>query len=258
MGTTIKRNLMAPVIVLLMIFGCLYGQEDMDKRIESAFKDSYVYKTYLKDEDVRINSKNGMVTLTGTVKDEHYKNLAGDTAEDLPGVKGVDNRIEVKDQAATKSSDARIARDIKDMLMLHRNVTSNAQVEVRDGQVTLRGESGNEAEKQLTAEYVKDVDGVKGVDNQLTIAGESKEPSRSVGEYIDDASIKAQIKAALMFHKGTSAFRTHVSVNRGVVTVTGKAENSAEKELVTKRIENVRGVQKIKNEMTIEPEGKKE
>lgn len=40
-----------------------------DDYIESAAKQSYVFKTYLKSDDVKIESKDGAVTLTGTVSE---------------------------------------------------------------------------------------------------------------------------------------------------------------------------------------------
>jgi osmotically-inducible protein OsmY len=39
----------------------------MDDRIESSAKKSYVFKHYLPDDAITIESKNGAVTLTGTV-----------------------------------------------------------------------------------------------------------------------------------------------------------------------------------------------
>ncbi|RPJ05371.1 MAG: BON domain-containing protein, partial [Deltaproteobacteria bacterium] len=38
-----------------------------DDRIEASAKDSYVFKTYLKGDDIKVKSKDGAVTLTGTV-----------------------------------------------------------------------------------------------------------------------------------------------------------------------------------------------
>ena len=66
---------------------------ETDDRIETSFKTTYVYKTYLKDEHVQIKAKDGVVTLSGSVADENHKPMAVDTAEALPGVKSVDNRI---------------------------------------------------------------------------------------------------------------------------------------------------------------------
>ena len=42
---------------------------DTDSRIESSAAKSYVFKTYLKDDSIKTDSKDGVVTLTGTVAD---------------------------------------------------------------------------------------------------------------------------------------------------------------------------------------------
>jgi osmotically-inducible protein OsmY len=86
----------------------------------------------------------------------------------------------------------------------------------------------------------------------MTVAKAAKPTQKTVDEIIDDASIKAQIKLALLFLRGTDPFRTHITVDRGAVTVTGMAKNAAEIELVGKRIEDIRGVVSIDNRMIIE------
>jgi hyperosmotically inducible protein len=246
-----KTSIMGAV-VLLMMTGSLFAQE-MDRRIESAFKKSYVFNAYLKSDDIQIHSQDGVVTLTGTVSEETHLSLAADTAADLPGVKSVDNRLEVKGEIPTKYSDAWINMKVKTMLMLHSNLDgANTEVTVRDGRVTLKGEVGGQAKKELTTELVRDVEGVKEVDNEMTVAKAPHEEHKTVGEFVDDASIYSQIKLALLFHRGTNVFRTDISVAKGVVTVTGKAKNAAEIELVTKRIEDIHGVKRIYNRMIIE------
>jgi hyperosmotically inducible protein len=245
-----KKFVFGSILVVMMIAGFLYASE-LDKRIETSAQKSYVFKAYLKGDDIQVNSQDGVVTLTGTVSEEFHRTMAADTVSDLPGVKSVDNRLEVKGEIPDKGSDAWIRMNVKNMLMFHRNVTADTQVEVKDGLVTLRGEAGSQAEKQLTAEYVKDVEGVKDVDNQLTVSKAPLTHHRTVGEFIDDASIVSQIKTALLFHRGTNPFRAHVSVKMGVVTVTGIAESAAQKELITKRIDDVHGVKRIHNRMTI-------
>ena len=247
-----QKTLMMGVVALLMISGFLVASE-MDKQIESTAKKSYVFKTYLKGDDIQIRSQDGVVTLTGTVSEESHLSLATDTVADLPGVKSVDNRLEVTGGIPEKNSDAWIRMRVKSMLRLHRSLDGdNTQVDVKDGLVTLHGEVNSQAEKGLTAEYVKDVEGVKDVDNKMTVATAPKTKHRTVGEFIDDASIKSQIKLALLFHRGTNPFRAAITVRNGVVTVSGKANNAAEKELVTKRIEDIDGVKRIHNRMIIE------
>ena len=68
---------------------------EMDDRIESSFKKSYVYKTYLKDEHITIISKDGVVTLSGDVFNDTHKPMAQDVAEALPGVKSVVNNMTI-------------------------------------------------------------------------------------------------------------------------------------------------------------------
>jgi osmotically-inducible protein OsmY len=68
---------------------------ETDDRIESSFKKSFVYKTHLKDEHIKISSKDGVVTLSGDVFNDTHKPMAQDTAEALPGVKSVVNNITI-------------------------------------------------------------------------------------------------------------------------------------------------------------------
>ena len=85
--------------------------------------------------------------------------------------------------------------------------------------------------------------------NELTIA--TTPPKETIGEKIDDASITAQVKSTLMFHRSTSALKTKVATQDGVVTVSGIAKNDAEKSLVTKLVTDITGVVSVINNMTI-------
>jgi hyperosmotically inducible periplasmic protein len=223
---------------------------EMDSRIESSAKESYVFKTYLKGDDIKIQSKDSAVTLTGTVSEESHKSLARDTVEGLPGVKSVDNRLEVKGESPAKNSDAWITTKVKTTLLFHRSVSAMTEVNSKDGIVTLRGDADNQAQKDLTTEYVKDVEGVKDVNNEMTVTKSSKK-TETVGEKIDDASITAQVKMSLLYHRSTSALNTKVETKDGVVTLSGKAGNEAEMNLATKLAKDVNGVKDVNNLMAI-------
>lgn len=217
---------------------------DTDDKIESSFKKSYVYKTYLKDEHITIKSKDGAVTLSGDVLDETHKPMAQDTVEALPGVKSVDNNIVIKND----KSDTWLKMKVQTALVFHSNVrASKTEVSVINGVVTLKGKAKSQAQKELTTQYTKDVEGVKEVKNEMTIA----KPSQTIGDKIDDASITAQVKMTLMMYKSTGAIRTSVTTNNGVVTLSGQAKNDAERDLVTKITEDVEGVNDVVNKMTI-------
>ena len=224
---------------------------EMDSRIESSAKESYVFKTYLKGDDIKIQSKDSAVTLTGTVSEESHKSLARDTVEGLPGVKSVDNRLEVKGETPPKNSDAWLTTKVKTTLLFHQSVSAMTEVNTKDGIVTLRGNADNQAQKDLTTEYVKDVEGVKDVRNEMTVSKTSGKTPRTTGEKIDDASITALVKMTLLYHRSTSAINTKVETKDGVVTLSGKAGNEAEMNLATKLAKDVNGVKDVNNRMTI-------
>ena len=226
---------------------------ETDDRIESAFKKTYVYKTYLKDEHIKISSKDGVVTLSGAVANETHKPMAQDTVEALPGVKSVDNRIEVTGDRPAENSDTWLSMKVKTALLFHRNVSaSGTEVYLKEGNVTLKGEAASQAQRDLTTEYAKDVEGVKNVKNEMTVATTSTKPDQTIGEKIDDASITAQVKGSLLSHRSTSVLNTKVSTTDGVVTLGGTAKNAAEKDLVTKLVTDINGVKSVVNNMTIE------
>jgi osmotically-inducible protein OsmY len=225
---------------------------EQDSRIESSAKNSYNFKTYLKDDNIKVQSSAGMVTLTGTVARDYHKALAQETVAGLPGVKGVTNQLSVVGDQPSANSDAWITMKVKAVLAFHKNVSASAtDVTTEKGVVTLSGKADSEAQKQLTGEYAKDVDGISGVRNNLVVAKPSGPAPRTLGEKVDDASITAQIKTTLLFRKSTHALATKVGTKNGVVSLHGEAKNAAEKDLVTKLAEDVHGVQRVKNMMTV-------
>jgi hyperosmotically inducible protein len=251
MKTTSALALLAATSALFVTSASLRANET-DDRIESSAKKSYVFKTYLKDDSIKIESKNGAVILTGTVAEASQKSLAENTVESLPGVKSVDNQLKVKGESPAEHSDGWIGTKVKTALLFHRHVrATKTDVNVTDGVVILSGEASSQAQKELTTEYAKDVEGVKEVKNEMTIAKSPAKPAETIGEKIDDASITAQVKSSLMAHRSTSALKTKVETTDGVVTLSGIAKNDAEKSLVTKLVTDIEGVNSVINNMTI-------
>jgi osmotically-inducible protein OsmY len=225
-------------VALLLATAPAHASSKTDNRIEASAKKTYVFQTYLKGDDIKIQSKDGVVTLTGSVLEESHKSLAQETVAELPGVKKVDNRLEVKGDRPAVNSDIWLATKVKTTLLFHRNVNAvKTEVAVKDAIVTLRGEAASPAQKE--------------VKNEMTVSGVSTKKHETVGEKIDDASITAQVKITLLSHRSTSAINTKVKTKHGVVTVSGKAGNAAEKDLVTKLASDVNGVKKVTNRMTV-------
>lgn len=259
---------------------------DKDDAIESSIERSHVFRTYLKDDDIKIKSKDGVVTLKGTVSGESHKALAAETVSGMPGVKSVDNKLEFKGEQPAEMSDGWLMTKVKTTLLYHRSVSGlQTEVNVKDGVVTLLGEADSRAQKDLTTEYAKDIEGVKDVINKMTVATITKEArkdadkkdekaalkearkddkkdekamskddheARTAGDKIDDASITALVKMSLLSHRSTSGLKTKVETKDGVVTLNGQAKNPAERDLATKFAKDVNGVTEVNNRMTID------
>ncbi len=58
-----------------------------------------MFKAYLEGAEIQMRSRDGVVTLTGTVTEKSHLSLAAETVANLPGVRSVDNRLTVRDHA---------------------------------------------------------------------------------------------------------------------------------------------------------------
>lgn len=248
-----ELSLALAAIVVGLFVTCISGCASLaDKDIDSSFRKTYVYETYLKDDAIHVESKEGVVTLTGTTTDAFSKLLAEVTMSSVDGVIRVDNQLVTKAEAVSELADTRIGRQVKTTLLFHRNVSaSGTQVEVKDGIVTLKGEASSQAQKELTAEYAKDIVGVLSIKNEMTVRAGTEPAERTAGEKMDDASVAALVKTVLLTHASTSSVRTQVVVRNGEVMMTGIARNAEEKALVTKLVNDIQGVTSVKNEMTV-------
>jgi osmotically-inducible protein OsmY len=254
-----KIKAMHCVLVIAALFAMLMDYvpvcaAEMDERIESSARQSYLFKTCLQGDDIKIQSKDGAVALTGIVAEKFHKALAQETIASLPGVRSVDNRLEVKDAPSTENSDAWLRDKVKVTLLFHRSVSARTtEVDVKDGIVTLRGDSASQAQKELTAEYARDVEGVIDVVNLMTVSQASiRTVAAGMEEDIDDASITAQVKLALLYHRSTNPINPRIETYNGNVTLYGKAGSEDKLNLATRLASDVNGVKSVNNLMTIE------
>jgi hyperosmotically inducible protein len=224
------------------------ADHDTDNRIEVTAKGSYNFHVVLQDK-VKADADNGIVTLKGTVEDKDQKALAEDTVSGLPGVVRVDNKITVEG-GQPEHSDGWIAFKIRSLLLVRANVSAtNTHVDVQGGVVTLSGTADTVAQKELTEEYAKEVDGVQSVTDNISVNA-SPDTKPTVRDDVDDASITTQVKLALLGNRATSAISTKVKTQGGVVTLAGEADNAAARDLAGRLAQRVRGVVSVNNEMT--------
>lgn len=155
--------------------------------------------------------------------------------------------------------EARLTASTKTALSLNRHLdNANIEVSVTDGVVTLSGAVGTEIQMELAGEIVRSIKGVKSVQNNLvisrglTISQESREPT--LGERLDDLTIEASVKTALMLNTNVSARHIGVDSDRGHVLLTGKVASPAEAELARKIADDVEGVASVEFKLALEDE----
>ena len=120
-------------------------------------------------------------------------------------------------------------------------------VESYKGVVQLNGFVDNAKEKAQAEAVAKAVDGVKGVENNLQI----KQASQTTGGAIDDSSITAKVKSALVDSEATKAGDIKVETRGGVVQLSGFVSSQAQKDAATKVAQSVTGVKSVNNGLGI-------
>lgn len=83
--------------------------------------------------------------------------------------------------------------------------------------------------------------------------------NETTGQYVDDATLTARAKTALLKDKQVAASDFHLDVYMGNVTISGTAKDSAEAARVVQDVRNVQGVKSVKNATRVasgEPESR--
>lgn len=116
-------------------------------------------------------------------------------------------------------------------------------VETKHGVVQLNGFVESAAEKQAAETAAKQVNGVMQVSNNLQL----RSGERTAGAAIDDTTITAKVKAALVGDSRTKAHQVEVKTYNGVVSLGGFVSSEAERQAAAQVAQNVAGVVKVEN-----------
>ncbi len=259
--------------------------ENADQQIEVAAKTSYTFTRVL-DNEVDLNVRRGIATLTGRVRDMDQSRLAEDTVAAIDGVKGVENRIKV-DPQAKPASDEWLAVKIRSKLLVKPGISmAHTKVDVKDGVVTLTGTAETLVQKERTEAAIREVSGVRQIRNLISVepsgmvqrerqpANDGSGAQTGAGlptgrdalarnpadqnagneqgpKAVEDAAIATQIKFELLVNRATSGLAPRVEAENGRVIITGEADSEEQKQQVTTASKSVRGVTAVENRMTI-------
>ncbi|MCF6436285.1 MULTISPECIES: BON domain-containing protein [Pseudoalteromonas] len=160
-----------------------WEKEASDAWIDGKAEATLLFNTNLDSFDINTDVKGGVVILTGKVERSVDKKLAEELVEGIDGVKEVENQITIVESAQQDKSnhmdkstftDAKIATVIKTRFLFDTDVdASDIEVDVENGEVTLRGEVASSSEKQLAVAIAKNTADVRDVNTELKIVKES-------------------------------------------------------------------------------------
>ena len=85
-----------------------------------------------------------------------------------------------------------------------------------------------------------------------TLTGCASTPTReSTGEYIDDSTITAKVKADLVKDPDVSAAQVSVDTYKGIVQLSGFVDNQAQSQKAEEIAKQVAGVKSVKNNLVV-------
>ena len=120
-------------------------------------------------------------------------------------------------------------------------------VEVNKGIVQLNGFVDSEKEKAQAETVAKGVSGVKGVQNNLSI----KSTKETAGMAMDDSTLTAKVKSALIDNSDTNANDIKVETKAGVVQLSGFVDSDQQKTAASKVASAVTGVNSVENNLSV-------
>lgn len=148
----------------------------------------------------------------------------------------------------TEINDTVVTARVKATLLSDPDVKSNdIMVETRKGRVQLSGFVGTQARIDNAIAITRKVEGVKGVENAMTLmVGKA-----TVGDTIDDGVVTAKVKSALLSDSGVKSSDIAVVTRKGEVQLSGYVNDQAQINRAIHVTRGVEGVQNVGNEMSV-------
>ena len=212
---------------------------ELQKDVQDAIK----WEPLLNAAEIGVTVKEGVVTLTGIVDSYSKKSEAEDAAKNVKGVKAVVEKIEIKfSNSWARKDDNQVANEIVNAYKLNWQVPDEkVKVKVEDGWVTLEGELKWNYQREAAKDAVKNLLGVTGVSNNITIKSETQ-----------DQIEKGDIENALQRNWATTDKDITVNVSGHNVKLSGTVHSWYQKDEAGRIAWNAPGVWDVDNELVVD------
>jgi hyperosmotically inducible periplasmic protein len=162
------------------------------------------------------------------------------------------------------AKDAWLTGRIESMYLLNEHLSPFAiDTDVDNGVVHLSGTVQSDIDKDLAGQLVRNLDGVVDVENELTVdtdyaraeqpEASDSEGKRDFGSWVDDATTTAAVKSRLIGNGNTKGLQIDVDTMDDIVTLSGRVESDAEKDLAEEIARGASDVAEVHNNLVVDP-----
>lgn len=149
------------------------GTEIDDTVITAAIKSAFISTPEVKSLDLQVETRKGEVQLSGFVDSQGQIDRATAVAQNVSGVKSVQNKMAIKDSPASvgnKVDDSIVTTRVKSALLSDESIKSHdIAVITRKGEVQLSGFVDNQLQIDRALALTRGVEGVVAVNNEMSI-----------------------------------------------------------------------------------------
>jgi osmotically-inducible protein OsmY len=212
-----------------------------DKDIQKSITDELTWEPSLRNDDIAVGVREGVVTLGGFVDSYADKSKAERVAGRVKGVKAVADEIEVKLPSGAERADPDLARAALDALQWNISVPHDRiRVKLEKGWLTLEGQVDWYYQKQAAERAVRYLRGVRGVFNLITLSAQTT-----------PRDVKKRIKDAL--HRGVEFDAEHITVEveGSKAILEGTVRSYAEMKDASRAARNAPGITEVDNRLAI-------
>jgi osmotically-inducible protein OsmY len=212
---------------------------DIQRDVSSELK----WEPSLRDDDIAVAVRDGVVTLAGNVHSYIEKWRAERVAGRVKGVKAIVNDLGVMLPSSSQRADPEIARAAVNALEWNASVPKDRiRVRVENGWVTLEGDVDFYFQREAAERAVRTLWGVKGVSNLITVHA-APTPT----------DVKQRIREALQRGVSFDAERITVEVDGHKAILRGTVRSFAEMTDAERAARNAPGITEVENRLTIDP-----
>lgn len=213
-----------------------------DAQIQQDVLNELRWDTRVEPNDVGVTVHGGVVTLTGTVSSWAKKLAAAEATHRVSAVLDVANDLTVKLLDGAGRDDSDIAAAVRHALKWDVFVPDEEiQSTVTAGAVTLTGHVELAAQRADAERAVRNLAGVRAVDNQIMVDRIGLSPDE----------IRGAIQNALERHVDREASQIQIDIEGGRVTLHGEVDSWGQRQAIVGAAWGTRGVDKVVDRMRI-------